>query len=154
MLDYLWKIRRQGALSLFKKYNFIYLWLCWVFLAARRVSLLAGRGGYSLAFQSRGFSCCGSLGSRALGLRELQQVGSVVVTHGLSCFLAFGIKTRSLKNIQRGGGWVSVDEDFLLSMCPGKAGALEARARRQAAMPSRTSFVKTKTPRNWTNASR
>ena len=36
-----------------------------------------------------------------------------VVTHGLSCFLAFGIRTRSLKNIQLGGGWESVDEDFL-----------------------------------------
>ena len=45
-----------------------------------------------------------------LGLRDLQQVGSVLVAHGLSCFLAFGIRTRSLKNIQGGGEWVSVDE--------------------------------------------
>ena len=110
MVDYLWKIRRQAALSLFFKYNFIYFWLCWVFFAACWVSLLAGRGGYSLASQCLGFSCCGSLGSRVLGLRDLQQVGSVLVAHGLSCFLAFGIRTRSLKNIQRGGEWVSVDE--------------------------------------------
>ena len=101
------------SLFYFLKYNFIYFWLCWVFFAACWVSLLVGRGGYSLASQCLGFSCCRSLGSRVLGLRDLQQVGSVLVAHGLSCFLAFGIRTRSLKNIQRGGEWVSVDENFL-----------------------------------------
>ena len=29
-------------------YLFIYFWLCWVFVAARRLSLVAASGGYSL----------------------------------------------------------------------------------------------------------
>lgn len=116
MLDYLWKIQRQAALSL----SLFFLNTILLIFACAGSSLLHSGflylqeegAGYSPASQCRGCSCGGSLGSRALGLRELQQVGSVV-THGLSCFLAFGIRTRSLKNIQLGGGWESVDEDFL-----------------------------------------
>ena len=59
----------------------IYLWLCWVFLAARGLSLVVVSGGYSLrcsapASYGSGFSCCGA---RALGTRA-----SVVMAHGLS----------------------------------------------------------------------
>ena len=54
-------------------------WLCWVFVAARGLSLVAASGGYSLlrcaGFSLRGFSCCGA---RALGVPA-----SVVVARGL-----------------------------------------------------------------------
>ena len=53
----------------------MYFWLCWVFVAARRLSLVAASGGYSLLWCA-GFSCCGA---RALGARA-----SVVVARGLS----------------------------------------------------------------------
>ena len=65
----------------------IYFWLCWVFVAARGLSLVAENGDYSLlrctAPHCGGFSCCGA---QALGVRA-----SVVVAHGLSCFVACGI---------------------------------------------------------------
>ena len=53
---------------------FIYLWLCWVSVAAHGLSLVTVSGGSS---------CCGA---RALGTRA-----SVVVVHGLSCSAACGI---------------------------------------------------------------
>ena len=42
---------------------FIYFWLCWVFVAARRLSLVAASGGHTL-LRCGGFSCCRA---RALG---------------------------------------------------------------------------------------
>ena len=59
---------------------FIYFWLRGVFIAARGLSLVAVRGGYSslrqAGFHCGGFSCCTA---RALGARA-----SVVVARGLS----------------------------------------------------------------------
>ena len=62
----------------------IYFWLCWVFVAARRLSLVAVSGGYSLLWASYcgGSSCCRA---QALGVR------AVVVAPGLSCSAACGI---------------------------------------------------------------
>ena len=37
----------------------IYFWLCWVFIAVRRLSLVAVSGGYSLVAGRAGFSSCG-----------------------------------------------------------------------------------------------
>ena len=59
---------------------FIYLWLCWVFVAVRGLSLVGERGLLTLHCSVRAshcgvFSCCGA---RALGARA-----SVVVARGL-----------------------------------------------------------------------
>ena len=66
---------------------FIYFWLCWVFVAARRLSLVAVSGAAlcsgERASHCGGFSCCRAW---ALGLRA-----SVVVARGLSCSTACGI---------------------------------------------------------------
>ena len=72
------------SLSLLFWYLFIYLWLCWVFIAAPRLSLVAASGGYS-ASQCARVSPRGLLMERGL----LTSVGSrrrvsVAVTHGLS----------------------------------------------------------------------
>ena len=73
----------------FKKniYLFIYLWLCWVFVSVRGLSLVAAGGGHS---SSR---CVGLSLSRPLLLRSTgsRRAGSVVVAHGLSCSTACGI---------------------------------------------------------------
>ena len=58
-----------------------YFWLCWVFIAVRRLFLWLQRAGATLRCGARashcgGFSCCGA---QALGMRA-----SVVVTRGLS----------------------------------------------------------------------
>ena len=60
--------------------RFIYFWLCWVFIAAHRLSLVAASRGYSslwcAGFSLRWLLLCGA---RALGARA-----SVVVARGLS----------------------------------------------------------------------
>ena len=68
-------------------YLFIYLWLCWVFVSVRGLSLVAASGGHS---SSR---CAGLLLSRPLLLRSTssRRTGSVVVAHGPSCSAACGI---------------------------------------------------------------
>ena len=68
-------------------YLFIYLWLCWVFVSVRRLSLVAASGDHS---SSR---CTGLSPSRPLLLRSTgsRRAGSVVVAHGPSCFAACGI---------------------------------------------------------------
>ena len=38
----------EVLLVLLKKKIFFFFWLCWVFVAARRLSLVAAAGGYSL----------------------------------------------------------------------------------------------------------
>ena len=68
-------------------YLFIYLWLCWVFVSVRGLSLVVASGGHS---SSR---CAGLSLSRPLLLQstDSRRAGSVVVAHGLSCSVACGI---------------------------------------------------------------
>ena len=71
----------------FNIHLFIYLWLCWVFVSVRGLSLVAASGGHS---SSR---CAGLSPSRPLLLRSTgsRRAGSVVVAHGPSCSAACGI---------------------------------------------------------------
>ena len=72
---------------LFKNYLFIYLWLCWVFVSARGLSLVAASRGHSS-------SRCADLSlSRPLllGSTGSRRAGSVIVAHGPSCSVACGI---------------------------------------------------------------
>ena len=74
-------------------YVFIYLWLCWVLVAALRLSLVAASRGYS-SLWCAGFSLqwlllLWSTGSRRVGFSSCV-MGSVVVAHGLSCSAACG----------------------------------------------------------------
>ena len=68
-------------------YLFIYLWLCWVFVSVRGLSLVVASGGHS---SSR---CAGLSLSRPLPLRSTgsRRAGSVIVAHGPSCSAACGI---------------------------------------------------------------
>ena len=68
-------------------YLFIYLWLCWVFVSARGLSLVAACGGHSSS------QCTGLSLSRPLLLRSTasRRAGSVVVAQGPSCSAACGI---------------------------------------------------------------
>ena len=68
-------------------YLFIYLWLCWVFVSVRGLSLVAASGGHS---SSR---CAGLSSSRPLLLRSTDSrcAGSVIVAHGPTCSAACGI---------------------------------------------------------------
>ena len=67
---------------------FIYFWLHWVFVAVRRLSLVAASGGYS-SLRCAGFSLqwlllLQSTGSRRTGFSSCGTRASVVVAHGLS----------------------------------------------------------------------
>ena len=66
---------------------FNYLWLCWVFVSVRGLSLVAASGGHS---SSR---CTGLSSSRPLLLRSTgsRRAGSAIVAHGPSCSVARGI---------------------------------------------------------------
>ena len=66
---------------------FIYLWLCWIFVSVRGLSLVAASGGHS---SSR---CTGLSLSRPLLLRSTgsRRAGSVIVAHGPSYSAACGI---------------------------------------------------------------
>ena len=66
---------------------FIYLWLCWVFVSVRGLSLVAASGGHS---SSR---CAGLSLSRPLLLRSTgsRRAGSAIVAHGPSHSAACGI---------------------------------------------------------------
>ena len=68
-------------------YLFIYLWLCWVFVSVRGLSLIVASGDHS---SSR---CTGLSLSRPLLLQSTgsRRAGSVVVAHGPSCSVACGI---------------------------------------------------------------
>ena len=68
-------------------YVFIYLWLCWVFVSVRGLSLVVASGGHSSSW------CAGLSLSRPLLLRSTGSrcAGSVVVAHGPSCSAACGI---------------------------------------------------------------
>ena len=66
---------------------YLFIWLCWVFVSVRGLSLVAASGGHSSS-QCAGLSLSrplllGSTGSRC--------AGSVVVAHGPSCSAACGI---------------------------------------------------------------
>ena len=75
------------ALLFLKFYLFIYLWLCWVFVSVRGLSLVVASGGHS---SSR---CAGLSLSRPLLLQSTgsRRAGSVVVAHGPSHSAACGI---------------------------------------------------------------
>ena len=85
--------------SFFKKNLFIYFCLCWVFVAACGLSLVAASGGYSqlrhTGFSLRWLLLLWSMGSRHAGSVllscGLQSAGSVAVAQGLSCSAACGI---------------------------------------------------------------
>ena len=66
---------------------FIYLWLCWVFISVRGLSLVAASGGRS---SSR---CAGLSLSRPRLLRSTgsRRAGSAIVAHGPRCSAACGI---------------------------------------------------------------
>ena len=73
-------------------YLFIYFWLCWVFVAARGLSLVPATAGYSLSqcmvLSLRWPLPLQSTGSRLTGsvvvARRRQSAGPAVVVHGLS----------------------------------------------------------------------
>ena len=66
---------------------FIYLWLCWVFVSVRGLSLVVASGGHSSS-RCAGLSLPWPLLLRSTGSRR---AGSVVVAHGPSCSVACGI---------------------------------------------------------------
>ena len=68
-------------------YLFIYLWLCWVFVSVRGLSLAVASGGHSSS-RCMGLSLSQPLLSRSTGSRR---AGSVIVAHGPSCSAACGI---------------------------------------------------------------
>ena len=82
------QILMQFSVSIFFKiYLFIYLWLCWVFVSVRGLSLVAASGGHSSS------QCAGLSLSRPLLLQSTgsRRTGSAVVAHGPSRSAACGI---------------------------------------------------------------
>ena len=75
------------VIDFFFNYLFIYLWLCWVFVSVRGLSLVAASGGHSSS-RCAGLSLSWPLSLRSTGSRR---AGSVGVAHGLSCSAACGI---------------------------------------------------------------
>ena len=73
-----------------KIYLFIYFWLCWVFVAARGLSLLAASGGYS-SLRCAGLSLQWLLLLWSTGSRHM---GSVVVARGLSSCGSWALERR------------------------------------------------------------
>ena len=71
----------------FNFYLFIYLWLCWVFVSVRGLSLVAASGGHS-SMQCAGLSLSWPLLLRSTGSRR---AGSVTVAHRPSRSAACGI---------------------------------------------------------------
>ena len=72
----------EPSFSLYLFILFIILWLCWVFVSVRGLSLVAASGSHS------SLRCAGLSLSWPLLLRS---TGSVVVAHGPSCSVACGI---------------------------------------------------------------
>ena len=68
-------------------YLFIYLWLCWVFISVRGLSLVAANGGHSSS-RCAGLSLLRPLLLRSTGSRR---TGSAIVAHGPSRSAACGI---------------------------------------------------------------
>ena len=73
--------------NLFIIYLLFYLWLCWVFVSVRGLSLVAASEGHS-SLQCAGLSLSQPLLLQSTGSRR---AGSVVVAHGPSCSTACGI---------------------------------------------------------------
>ena len=67
--------------------SFIYLWLCWIFVSVRGLSLVVASGGHSSS-RCAGLSLSWSLLLRSTGSRR---TGSVIVAHGPICSAACGI---------------------------------------------------------------
>ena len=77
-----------GSITLQNDFFFlIYLWLCWVFVSVRGLSLVTASGGHSSSLCA-GLSLSWPLLLRSTGSRR---AGSVVVAHGPSCSAACGI---------------------------------------------------------------
>ena len=68
-------------------YLFTYLWLCWVFVSVRGLSLVVASRGHSSS-RCAGLSLSWPLLLRSTGSRC---AGSVIVAHGPSCSVAYGI---------------------------------------------------------------
>ena len=68
-------------------YLLTYLWLCWVFVSVRGLSLVAASGGHSSS-QCAGLSLSWPLLLRSTGSRR---AGSAIVAHGPSRSVACGI---------------------------------------------------------------
>ena len=68
-------------------YVCMYVWLCWVFVSVRGLSLVVASGGHSSSW------CAGLSLSRPLLLRSTgsRRAGSVIVAHRPSCSAACGI---------------------------------------------------------------
>ena len=71
----------------FLTFGFIYLFVCWVFVSVRGLSLVVASGGHSSSW------CAGLSLSRPLLLQSTgsRRAGSVTVAHGPSCSAACGI---------------------------------------------------------------
>ena len=84
---YFSKKNHHSFFFFFLNYLFIYLWLCWVFVSVRGLSLVAASGGHSSSW------CVGLSLSLPLLLRSTgsRRAGSVVVAHGPSRSAACGI---------------------------------------------------------------
>ena len=76
-----------SVLASFLNLFIYYLWLCWVFVSVRGLSLVVASGGHS------SLRCVGLSLSRPLLLRSTgsRSAGSVIVAHGPSCSAAYGI---------------------------------------------------------------
>ena len=83
----LWIYQKPLNIYLFILFILIYLWLCWVLISVRGLSLGAASGGHSSSW------CAGLSLSRPLLLRSTgsRRAGSVVEAHGPSCSAACGI---------------------------------------------------------------
>ena len=83
-----WSITYRNVMFwFFLKYLFIYLWLFWVFVSVRGLSLVVASGDHSSS-QCMGLSLSWPLLLRSTGSRR---AGSVIVAHGPSCSAACGI---------------------------------------------------------------
>ena len=71
-----------------KNFIYFYFWLCWVFIAVHRLSLVGASGGHSLLwctdFSLRCLLLLRSTGSRHVGFSSCDSWASVVVARGLS----------------------------------------------------------------------
>ena len=75
-------------------YLFIYLWLCWVFVSVRGLSLVAASRGHSSS-RCAGLSLLRPLLLRSTGSRR---AGSVIMAHRPSCSAACGIFPDQVSN--------------------------------------------------------
>ena len=81
------KVSAKHFIYLFIYLFIYYLWLCWVFVSVRGLSLVVASGGHSSS-RCAGLSLLQPLLLRSTGSRR---AGSVIVAHGPSCSAAYGI---------------------------------------------------------------